>query len=80
MSCSESFSAKCDAVLKQYTKDHLVCPRCGADRYSMGFKSNMSQVLDDDGVFRNRDSVRCSCGWSGIVHGLVPHLEPLEKD
>lgn len=56
-------------ILAIYDELHAVCPECKSDDYEstcMGFYFTDLETAVD------RNHIRCSCGWSGIAHELVP--------
>jgi peptide deformylase len=56
-----------------YYKEHKACPQCGSTQYQTTLIAYISPVEKDE----NR--VRCSCGWTGIMHDLVPEKSYEEK-
>ena len=54
-----------------YYDEHKCCPVCGKDPFETTTLGSL------DGIDRN--PVSCGCGWSGVVHNLVPKKE-IEDD
>jgi hypothetical protein len=50
-----------------YDDAHCRCPSCGSTDVERTYASPI-QVSSD---FRDTNSARCACGWSGTVHDLV---------
>lgn len=70
-----------DKFLANYNRLHELCPECRANKKSMSV-TYMGYVLsfDENGEvtdesYADRNQVICKCGWSGIIHDLVP-LDP----
>lgn len=56
-------------VAQQYYELHKCCPACGGMDYStttMGFLMLNLDTAKDSNI------VNCCCGWTGIVHDLLP--------
>lgn len=65
-------------ICREYTWLHCCCPECGGDHHEqtcIGFLFTSVETTED------RNSSRClDCGWSGIVHDLVPTEPRPEKE
>ena len=60
-----------DDFFSDYRKEHAVCPKCGSEKRLssiVGFIPNLSKAKE----YKDRNTVRCECGWKGIAHDLLP--------
>lgn len=56
---------------RMYDKQHQVCPNCGSPSFSSTYAGYIA-VVDRYQNFKDENCVKCSCGFEGIVHDLVP--------
>jgi hypothetical protein len=61
-------------VYHQYANLHAVCPECKGHRGDMD-QTCVGYSYTDLATARNGNSARCGCGWSGVVHDLVPEID-----
>lgn len=60
-----------DKFMKQYNKDHKVCPQCGSTHYSMTFVG-YPLYMNNKEAYKDENSVECvKCGFKGIAHDLI---------
>lgn len=60
-----------DAAIAKYMGEHQNCPECKSGNIKLWPNFNKLQPGDPD--YKNENRVLCiSCGWKGIVHGLIP--------
>jgi hypothetical protein len=55
-----------------YDAAHRACPECGSTHYSSTYEGFMMNVDQPDLYVDGNKAVCMDCGWSGIVHDLVP--------
>ena len=66
-----------DDFFSDYGKEHRVCPQCGGGKHLsslVGFIPNLSKAKE----YKDRNTVRCECGWVGAVHDLLPEINSID--
>lgn len=59
-------------LMKEYHNSHRNCPECGS---LPSYSTYMGYILDlrCPQNYKDLNTVKCDCGWKGIVHDLVGH-------
>ena len=57
--------------MKQYNKDHEVCPKCGL-KYITSTLMAFAIDLQNTNEYKDKNSIECiDCGFQGICHDLI---------
>ena len=58
------------SLMREYNDNHKCCPNCkstGLQQTYVGYIMNTEKPHE----YRDENSCKCKCGWSGIVHQLI---------
>ena len=58
-----------NSPLSIYREKHCCCPTCGSKDFE---ETTVGYPILDPEKDKDINSVRCACGFTGIVHDLVP--------
>lgn len=59
-----------EEIWDAYRKQHCRCPRCG--RVDAFEQTCVGYIANNLETARDENRADCRCGWSGIVHDLLP--------
>jgi len=62
-------------VIKEWKKQHSICPECGSDKINKSYAATGATATFEKGEAHFEDNVNhadCSCGWRGKVNELKP--------
>lgn len=57
-----------NGITSKYYKTHVCCPSCNNQKFSQTYI--WYPIWNETSMDENE--CKCSCGWIGIVHDLVP--------
>ena len=52
---------------EKYRENHIYCPKCGGENHE---ETTIGYIVIGEN-FKDRNKVKCPCGFYGIVHDLV---------